>query len=68
MSQENIKSFIDRACRDHIGPGSIVTLKTGGHEMVVEMRSEEKAWCIWHNGDGDIFKDWIPIICLKVKG
>ena len=66
MSQENVKTLISP--RETIGPGSVVNLKTGGHDMVVEVRSDEKAWCIWQNADGDIFKDWIPIICLKVKG
>ena len=65
MSQENVKALIDR--RESIGPGSIVILKTGGHDMVVENRCAEKAYCIWHNSSGDIYKDWLPIICLKVK-
>lgn len=53
--------------RESIGPGTIVTLKPGGPHMVVEMRNADRAHCIWHNADGDIFKDWIPIICLRVK-
>lgn len=65
MSQENVKALIDR--RESIGPGTMVMLKTGGPTMVVEMRNADRAYCIWHNNDGDIFKDWIPVICLKVK-
>lgn len=53
--------------REIIAPGTLVMLKTGGPTMVVEMRNADGAYCIWHNNEGDVFKDWFPTICLKVK-
>jgi uncharacterized protein YodC (DUF2158 family) len=53
--------------RESIAPGSIVELKTGGPSMAVETRTPEKAYCVWHNHEGDLLRDWVPIVCLKVK-
>lgn len=53
--------------RETIAPGSTVELKTGGPSLVVEVRTAEKAYCVWHNAEGDLLRDWVPIVCLKVK-
>lgn len=65
MSETNITSIAGK--RDSIAAGSIVEMKTGGPSMVVETRTAEKAYCVWHNNDGDVLRDWLPLVCLKVK-
>lgn len=54
--------------RESIAAGATVELKSGGPPMTVKTRSADEAYCIWHNADGDMFKDWVPVSCLKVKG
>lgn len=49
-------------------PGAIVELKSGGPPMTLDAVTPEKAYCIWHNSEGDMIKDWVPIACLKVRG
>lgn len=61
----NVEQIAGR--RESIGPGSIVTLKTGGPAMVVSERSTDKALCTWHTEDGDMIDAWVPTVCLKVK-
>ncbi len=53
--------------RESIAAGVIVELKSGGPPMTVKVRGADEAYCIWHNADGDMFKDWVPVSCLKVK-
>jgi uncharacterized protein YodC (DUF2158 family) len=66
MSDSNITSIAGK--RDSIAEGSIVNLKTGGPDMVVKARTANDAYVCWHNNEGDMLKDWVPIVCLKVKG
>ena len=62
---ENIKQITGG--RESIGVGSIVQLKSGGPPMVVRSRTADEACVIWHNADGDMFRDMVPIFCLKVR-
>lgn len=53
--------------RESIGPGSVVSMKSGGPKLVVIERSINWAYVTWHKDDGnDVLKDWIPITCLEV--
>ena len=63
---ENIKQI--STGRDSIGVGSIVELKSGGPPMTVKTRMVDEVCVVWHNADGDLFKDIVPISCLKVRG
>ncbi len=53
--------------RESIGPGVIVTLKTGGPAMVVTERLADKVHAYWHEESGSLHEAWIPAIALKVK-
>lgn len=55
------------ASRESIGPGTIVTLKTGGPAMVVTERTADKAHAFWHADNGELSTFWFPIVALKVK-
>jgi uncharacterized protein YodC (DUF2158 family) len=63
---ENIKSI--SAGRESIGVGSIVELKSGGPPMTVVLRTPDVAQVIWHNAEGDLYRDLVPLNCLKVRG
>ena len=52
---------------ESIGPGTIVTLKTGGPAMVVIERSADKVNVIWHDEDGHMHDFWLPVIAVKAK-
>ena len=52
---------------ESIGPGTIVTLKTGGPAMVVVERTSTKVNVVWHDEDGHIHDFWVPAIAVKVK-
>lgn len=52
---------------ESIGPGTIVTLKTGGPAMVVTERSADKVNTHWHDSEGALHDAWIPVIAVKVK-
>ena len=55
------------AFSESFGPGSIVTLKTGGPSMVVTERSADKVRALWHDGEGSLHDTWIPTIAVKVR-
>jgi uncharacterized protein YodC (DUF2158 family) len=48
--------------------GSIVELKGGGPAMTVKACAGDEVFVIWHNADGDLFKDVVPVCCLKLRG
>lgn len=52
---------------ESIGPGTIVTLKTGGPAMVVTERSSDKVRALWHEDNGGLHDAWLPAIAVKVK-
>lgn len=46
-------------------PGDVVTLKSGGHPLtVVEVREDEVA-CLWMGGEGDLFRETLPLAVLE---
>jgi len=66
MSNENIRTV--SSARESIGVGSIVELKSGGPPMTVMLRAAEAVQVIWHNAEGDIYKEMVPLAVLKVRG
>jgi uncharacterized protein YodC (DUF2158 family) len=56
------------AARESIGVGSIVELKSGGPPMTVVLRTPDVAQVIWHNAEGDMYRDIVPLAVLKVRG
>lgn len=64
--REQAVALLD-AARSTIGPGTLVTLKTGGPSMVVAERSADKINALWHSEDGELCQFWFPVHCLKVK-
>lgn len=48
--------------------GAVVELKSGGPPMTIDAVTADKAYCVWHNVDGDMYRDWVPLACLKVRG
>jgi uncharacterized protein YodC (DUF2158 family) len=54
--------------KDLITVGSIVDLKGGGPAMTVKACAGDEVFVIWHNADGDLFKDVVPVCCLKLRG
>jgi uncharacterized protein YodC (DUF2158 family) len=63
---DNIKQI--SAGRESIGVGSIVELKSGGPPMTVMLRTPDTAQVIWHNAEGDMYKEMVPLAVLKVRG
>ena len=61
---DNLKTISTH--RDSISVGSVVELKSGGPPMTVKARMPDEAYVVWHNADGDLFKDVIPLCCLKL--
>jgi uncharacterized protein YodC (DUF2158 family) len=66
MSNENIKPI--SSARESIGAGSVVELKSGGPPMTVIVRTPDAAQVIWHNAEGDMYREMVPLCCLKVRG
>lgn len=55
------------AARSTITIGTTVTLKSGGPAMVVTGEQPGSVYCTWHKDDGDLLRDWIPLVAVKVK-
>ena len=46
-------------------PGDVVILKSGGHPMTVAEVHEEAVACLWMGGEGDLFRETLPLIALE---
>jgi uncharacterized protein YodC (DUF2158 family) len=46
-------------------PGDVVILKSGGHPITVAEVNEETVECLWMGGDGDLFRETLPIAALE---
>jgi uncharacterized protein YodC (DUF2158 family) len=66
MSNENIRTV--SSARESIGVGSIVELKSGGPPMTVKSRTSDEAMVYFHDAEGGLYKEMIPLCCLKVRG
>ena len=46
-------------------PGDVVILKSGGHPITVAAVNEDTIECVWMGGDGDLFRETLPIAVLE---
>jgi uncharacterized protein YodC (DUF2158 family) len=46
-------------------PGDVVTLKSGGHPLTVVEVNEDEVSCLWMGGDGDLFRETLPLAVLE---
>ena len=46
-------------------PGDVVLLKSGGHPLTVVEVNDDKAVCLWMGGDGDLFRETLPLVALE---
>ncbi len=45
--------------------GDVVMLKSGGHPMTVAAVKGETAECLWMGGEGDLFRETLPLAVLE---
>jgi len=46
-------------------PGDVVILKSGGHPVTVVEVNDDKVECLWMGGDGDLFRETLPLAVLE---
>jgi uncharacterized protein YodC (DUF2158 family) len=46
-------------------PGDVVILKSGGHPMTVAEVHDDGVACLWMGGEGDLFRETLPLIALE---
>jgi uncharacterized protein YodC (DUF2158 family) len=46
-------------------PGDVVMLKSGGHPMTVAELNDDTVECIWMGGEGDLFRETLPLAVLE---
>ncbi|WP_426440890.1 YodC family protein [Bradyrhizobium genosp. P] len=46
-------------------PGDVVMLKSGGHPLTVVEVKDDKVECLWMGGDGDLFRETLPLVALE---
>lgn len=46
-------------------PGDIVILKSGGLPVTVSEVTGDNAECVWMGGDGDLFRETLPLAVLE---
>ena len=46
-------------------PGDVVILKSGGHPMTVAEVHDDTVACLWMGGEGDLFRETLPLIALE---
>jgi uncharacterized protein YodC (DUF2158 family) len=47
-------------------PGDVVILKSGGHPMTVAEVHDDAVACLWMGGEGDLFRETIPLGALEL--
>ena len=47
-------------------PGDVVILKSGGHPVTVAEVNEEAIVCLWMGGEGDLFRETLPLAVLEM--
>jgi uncharacterized protein YodC (DUF2158 family) len=47
-------------------PGDVVILKSGGHPMTVAEVHDAAVACLWMGGEGDLFRETIPLTTLEL--
>ena len=46
-------------------PGDVVILKSGGHPMTVGEVNGDTILCVWMGGEGDLFRETLPVAVLE---
>jgi uncharacterized protein YodC (DUF2158 family) len=46
-------------------PGDVVMLKSGGHPLTVAEVNEDSVECLWMGGEGELFRESLPIAVLE---
>ena len=46
-------------------PGDVVALKSGGHPLTVVEVNEDAVSCLWMGGEGDLFRETLPLAVLE---
>jgi uncharacterized protein YodC (DUF2158 family) len=46
-------------------PGDVVTLKSGGHPLTVAEVNEDAVACLWMGGEGELFRETLPLAVLE---
>ena len=46
-------------------PGDVVILKSGGHPVTVAEVNEDAVVCLWMGGEGDLFRETLPLAVLE---
>ncbi|MES2195810.1 MAG: DUF2158 domain-containing protein [Pseudomonadota bacterium] len=46
-------------------PGDVVILKSGGHPVTVAEVNEDAIVCLWMGGEGDLFRETLPLAVLE---
>jgi uncharacterized protein YodC (DUF2158 family) len=47
-------------------PGDVVILKSGGHPLTVAEVNGETIVCLWMGGEGDMFRETLPVAVLEL--
>jgi uncharacterized protein YodC (DUF2158 family) len=47
-------------------PGDVVMLKSGGHPVTVAVVNEDSVECLWMGGEGELFRETLPIAVLEL--
>jgi uncharacterized protein YodC (DUF2158 family) len=47
-------------------PGDVVILKSGGHPITVAEVHDDAVACLWMGGEGDLFRETIPLAALEL--
>jgi len=47
-------------------PGDVVILKSGGHPLTVAEVNEDAIVCLWMGGEGDLFRETLPLAVLEL--
>ena len=47
-------------------PGDVVILKSGGHPLTVAEVNEDTIVCLWMGGEGDLFRETLPLAVLEL--
>lgn len=47
-------------------PGDVVILRSGGHPLTVAEVNEDAIVCLWMGGEGDLFRETLPVAVLEL--
>jgi uncharacterized protein YodC (DUF2158 family) len=50
----------------NLKPGDVVILKSGGHPLTVAEVHEDAVACVWMGGEGDLFRETLPLAVLEL--